>query len=269
MEDAPQKTTLPFTCLKFMKENKRTILFLVLGSFFIANAIIAEFLGVKIFSLESALGMQPVNWDILGNSLSFNMTVGVILWPVVFIMTDIINEYFGRGGVKLFSYIAALLISYAFLAIFMGIHLPAADFWITKQTATGSINMQDAYQAIFGQGLWIIIGSLFAFLIGQFVDVWVFHYVKKKTGNKNLWLRSTGSTLVSQLIDSFVVLFIAFYIGAGWDIKLVLGICAVNYVYKLVVALLLTPVLYGVHAIIDSYLGKELAESMMREAHEN
>jgi uncharacterized integral membrane protein (TIGR00697 family) len=250
-----------------MKESKRTILFLVLGSFFIANAIIAEFIGVKIFSLEKSLGISPANWTILGNQLSFNMTVGVLLWPIVFIMTDIINEYFGKSGVKLFSYIAAGLIAYSFVAIFMGIKLTPADFWLERETPSGKIPMQEAYSQIFGQGQWIIIGSLIAFLIGQLVDVSVFTYVKKKTGNKNLWLRSTGSTLVSQLIDSFVVLFIAFYIGAGWDIHLVLGICLVNYIYKLSVALLLTPVLYGVHALIDAYLGKELAESMMREAH--
>jgi uncharacterized integral membrane protein (TIGR00697 family) len=211
--------------------------------------------------------MSEVNWKIFGNSLSFNMTVGVILWPIVFIMTDIINEYFGGGGVKLFSYIAAGLVSYSFLAIYMGIELSPANFWILKETANGKINMQEAYSQIFGQGLWIIIGSLVAFLVGQLVDVTVFHYVKRKTGPNKLWLRSTGSTLVSQLIDSFVVLFIAFYIGAGWDMKLVLGISLVNYIYKLSVALLLTPVLYGVHAIIDSYLGKELAQSMIREAH--
>ncbi len=252
-----------------MKESKRTILFLVLGSFFIANAIIAEFIGVKIFSLENSLGFEQVNWNILGNSLSFNMTVGVILWPIVFVMTDIINEYFGPKGVRLFSYIAAFLVAYAFLAIYMGIKLSPANFWINKETAQGNINMQEAYSQIFGQGLWIIIGSLVAFLVGQMVDVSVFHYLKKKTGTSKLWLRSTGSTLVSQLIDSFIVLFIAFYIGAGWDMKLVLGISLVNYLYKLTVALLLTPLLYGVHAIIDSYLGKELAQSMMREAHEN
>jgi uncharacterized integral membrane protein (TIGR00697 family) len=252
-----------------MKESKRTILFLVLGSFFIANAIIAEFIGVKIFSLENSLGFDEVNWNILGNSLSFNMTVGVILWPIVFVMTDIINEYFGPKGVRLFSYIAAFLVAYAFLAIYMGIKLSPANFWINKETTQGNINMQEAYSQIFGQGLWIIIGSLVAFLVGQMVDVSVFHYVKKKTGTKKLWLRSTGSTLVSQLIDSFIVLFIAFYIGAGWDMKLVLGISLVNYLYKLTVALLLTPLLYGVHAIIDSYLGKELAQSMMREAHED
>lgn len=251
-----------------MKENKRTTLFLILGAFFIANAILAEFIGVKIFSLESTLGLKPANWNIMGYALSFNMTVGVILWPIVFVMTDIINEYFGKKGVKLLSFLAAGLIAYSFVVVYAGIALPAADFWLVRETNLGAMNMQEAYAQIFGQGLWIIVGSLVAFLIGQITDVSVFHYLKKKTGEQKLWLRATGSTLVSQLIDSFVVLIIAFYIGAGWDIKLVLGICLVNYIYKLIVALALTPVLYGVHRIIDNYLGKELANAMMREAHE-
>lgn len=252
-----------------MIEKKRNILFLILGSFFIANAMLAEFIGVKIFSLESVFGMKPVNWEIMGNTLSFNMTVGVILWPIVFIMTDIINEYYGNKGVKLLSYLAAGLIAYSFVVIYAGIALPAADFWIIRKTESGNLNMSEAYQQIFGQGLWIIIGSLVAFLIGQVIDVKVFHYLKKKTGEQKLWLRATGSTLVSQFIDSFVVLFIAFYIGAGWDFKLVLGISLVNYIYKLTVALALTPVLYGVHRIIDNYLGKDLAITMMREAQED
>jgi len=251
-----------------MRESKRTILFLILGSFFIANAIIAEFIGVKIFSFEKTLGFAELNWNLLGNTLSLNLTAGVLLWPIVFIMTDIINEYFGKHGVKLFSYIAAGLVAYAFLVVFVAIRLTPSDFWIMRDTPGGPLNMQSAYHSIFGQGLWIIIGSLVAFLIGQIIDVWVFHQVKKKTGNKNLWLRATGSTLVSQFIDSFVVLFIAFYIGANWPLKLVIAIGIVNYCYKFVVAIVLTPLLYFVHKIIDNYLGKELAEQMMKEAAE-
>lgn len=249
-----------------MRESKRTILFLMLGSFFIANAIIAEFVGVKIFSVEDTLGIKPFAIQLLGDVYSFNMTAGVLLWPVVFIMTDIINEYFGKHGVRLFSYIAAALISYAFLAVYTTIKVAPAGFWLLKETVDGPINMQVAFSSVFGQGMWIIVGSLVAFLVGQFVDVYVFHYIKLKTGNKALWLRSTGSTLVSQFIDSFVVLIIAFYIGGNWPLKLVLAVGVVNYIYKFFVAALLTPVLYVVHAIIDNYLGKELAEKMMKEA---
>lgn len=249
-----------------MKESKRTILFLVLGSFFIANAIIAEFVGVKIFSVEGTLGITPFKLDLLGSTYSFNMTAGVLMWPMVFVMTDIINEYFGKNGVRLFSYIAAALVAYAFIAVYATIQIAPADFWLIKQTDTGMLNMQQAFAAVFGQGLWIIIGSLVAFLVGQLVDVYTFHLIKTKTGNKALWLRSTGSTLVSQFIDSFVVLIIAFYIGGDWPLKQVLAVGVVNYIYKFLVAIGLTPVLYLVHNVIDNYLGKDLAEKMMDEA---
>lgn len=246
------------------KENR---LFFILGAFFVSNALLAEFVGVKIFSLEKTLGIQQFNLTFFGiENLSFNLTAGVLLWPVVFVMTDIINEYFGRKGVRFMSFTAAGLISYAYFMIYFSMALQPADFWILRDTPLGSLNMDLAYNTIFGQGLWIIVGSLVAFLIGQLVDVTVFHLVRAKTGSSKIWLRATGSTLVSQFIDSFVVLFIAFYIGAGWDLKLVLAIGLVNYIYKFIIAVLLTPILYVLHYFIDNYLGKELSEKLQLEA---
>jgi uncharacterized integral membrane protein (TIGR00697 family) len=247
-------------------KEKSTRLFYILGAFFIANALLAEFIGVKIFSLEKTFNLSPVGFNILGFDLSFNLTAGVLLWPVVFIMTDIINEYYGKRGVRLVSFTAAGLILYAFLMVFFSMRLTPSDFWIQRETVRGTVNMDMAFNTIFGQGLWIIFGSLTAFLIGQLVDVTVFHFFKSKTGNPKIWLRATGSTLVSQFMDSFVVLFIAFYLGAGWDIILVLAIGIVNYTYKFVVAVVLTPVLYVIHYFIDLYLGKEAAEKLMLEA---
>ena len=239
----------------------------MLGSFFVANAILAEFIGVKIFSLESTFGFEPLNLTILGiENLSFNLTAGVLLWPVVFVMTDIINEYFGKKGVRFLSFTAAILIAYAFLMVYFAMNLTPAGFWIERITPKGTVDMHLAFNTIFGQGLWIIIGSLVAFLVGQLVDVTVFHYFKSFTGSSKIWLRATGSTLVSQLVDSFVVLFIAFYIGAGWDLKLVLVIGLVNYIYKFFIAVIVTPVLYLIHSIIDKYLGKELSEKLQAEA---
>mgnify|MGYP001161520852 FL=1 len=248
-------------------KDKSATLFYILGTFFVANALLAEFIGVKIFSLESTFGLTPLNLTILGiENISFNLTAGVVLWPVVFIMTDIINEYFGRKGVRFMSYTAAALIAYAFLMVYFSIGLTPAGFWIERTTSAGTVNMDLAFNTIFGQGLWIIIGSLTAFLVGQLVDVTVFHYFKSFTGSSKIWLRATGSTLVSQLVDSFVVLFIAFYIGAGWDMKLVLVIGLVNYIYKFFIAALVTPLLYLIHSMIDKYLGKELSEKLQKEA---
>ena len=250
---------------------KKQRLFLVMGAFFLCNALIAEFIGVKIFSAEATLGLEPVNWNFFGNPLSFNMTAGVLLWPVVFIMTDLINEYFGMKGVRFFSYLTAGLIAYAFFMVSIAMNTTPAEFWKIKILEDGTLDMDIAYNAIFGQGLWIIIGSLVAFLLGQIIDVFVFHALKKRTGEKSIWLRATGSTLVSQLVDSFIVLFIAFYIGKlgtpdQWPLNLVLSVCLVNYIYKGVMAIVLTPLLYLAHGIIDRYLGKELSEEMREEA---
>jgi len=248
-------------------KDKKTTLFYILGAFFIANALLAEFIGVKIFSLENTFNFQPVNLSFFGiNKLSFNLTAGVLLWPVVFIMTDIINEYFGKRGVRFLSFTAAGLIAYAFLMVFMAVKLTPAEFWIERETSYGIINMDNAFNTVYGQGLWIIIGSLTAFLIGQLVDVAVFHFVRKFTGSSLIWLRATGSTFVSQFIDSFVVLFIAFYIGAGWDLTLVLAIGVVNYIYKFFIAIVLTPALYILHYFIDLYLGKETAHQLIEES---
>ncbi len=247
-------------------KSKSHKLFIWLGGFFVANVLLAEFIGVKIFSLESTLGFNPVSISIFGYELNFTMTAGVLLWPVVFVMTDIINEYYGKKGVRMLSYLAAGLITYSFIMIYLSIHLTPADWWLSSQQTAGVDDMQKSFNAIFGQSNWIIVASLVAFLIGQFVDVAVFHKLRKMTGENKIWLRATGSTLISQLIDSFVVLFIAFKIGANWPLSQVLAIGVVNYTYKFFVAIALTPIVYLAHNLIDKYLGKEEAERLMEEA---
>lgn len=248
--------------------SKATRLFIILGGFFIANTLLAEFIGVKIFSLEATLGFMPLDWTLFGvDGLGFNLTAGVLLWPVVFIMTDIINEYYGGKGVKLLSYLAVVLIIYSFVMIYGAMQLAPNEWWqYLSGKPKGITDMSQSYNAIFGQGLWIIIGSMIAFLVGQLLDVIVFQKIKEKTGDSKIWLRATGSTLVSQFIDSYLVLLVAFYIGSDWDLVRVLAIGSLNYVYKFIIAILLTPVIYLAHHFIDSYLGKELAENMKQNA---
>lgn len=163
------------------------------------------------------------------------------------------------------------MISYAFFMLYAAMNVVPAGWWIFSSNLGNDLNMADAYNSVFGQGLNIILGSLAAFLVGQIVDVTVFHQVKKLTGEKYIWLRSTGSTLVSQLIDSFVVLFVAFYIARighknQWSVQLVLAVGTVNYIYKFLMALLMTPVIYAVHAFIEKYLGEDEATKLKQEA---
>jgi uncharacterized integral membrane protein (TIGR00697 family) len=248
-------------------KDKPTKLFLILAGFFITNALVAEFIGGKIFSLEKTLGFNPVTFTLFGEQhLSFNLTAGVLLWPVVFIMTDIINEYYGMRGVRFLSYITVVFISFSFLAAYGAIHLVPVDWWIGINADKGIPDTQKAYAQIFGQGMWIIFGSVIAFLIGQVLDVFIFHKIKMMTGERMIWLRATGSTIVSQLIDSFVVIFIAFKLGQGWSYPKVLAITLVGYSYKLVVAILITPVIYLVHDWIERYLGHDIATAMKKTA---
>lgn len=259
--------------LNYYLNNKVNRLFLLLGGFFVANALIAEIIGTKIFSLEKTLGFNPFSMNLFGiDGLGFNLTAGVLLWPVVFIMTDIINEYFGARGVRILSFGTVGLIIYAFIIIYLAIHLSPNDWWksesgmLSTDPAWQLSDMDLAFRKILGQGLWIIVGSLVAFLIGQFVDVFSFHKIKNITGEKKIWLRATGSTLVSQFIDSFVVLIVAFYIGANWELSRVLAIGVVNYMYKFVIAIVLTPMIYLAHHWIDNYLGEELATKLKEDA---
>jgi uncharacterized integral membrane protein (TIGR00697 family) len=246
-------------------DQKRNRLFIILCSVFITNALLAEIIGVKIFSGEATLGLQPAHIPIMGFTMDFNLTAGALIWPVVFITTDLINEYFGKPGVKRISYLTALLITYAFIVIFLAMRLSPADFWVDGKDTNGNvINMHMAFNKVLGQSQRIIIGSLTAFIIGQLVDVFVFQKLRAVTGSKWLWLRATGSTLVSQLVDSFVVLFIAFY--GVFSTPQIIAIGFTNYLYKFFVAIVLTPLIYIGHSFIDNYLGKENAAKISEDA---
>ena len=241
------------------EQNKRNNIFFILSGIFITNAIIAEILGTKIFEFDFIL--------------NFNMSVGVIIWPVVFITTDIINEYFGKKGIKKISYFTILLIIYVFIIIYMSTKLTPNNYWLNINSVDNHgnpFNIDYAYNIIFLQSTGIIIGSIIAFLIAQILDVIIFHKLKKMTKGKFIWLRATGSTLISQFIDSFIVLFIAFYLLAPndkvWSLSQVFSVGFDNYTFKFIIAILITPLIYLAHYLIDNYMGKDLATKCKNRA---
>lgn len=249
---------------------KKNILFWVLGSVILANALLAEVIGVKIFSAEAILGLPGAQLPVLADfKLDFNLTAGAIIWPVVFISTDIVNEYFGKAGVKKISVLTVLLILYMFGVLLVVSALPPAPFWldVNNQDAAGrAFDINEAFNRIFRQSSGIIIGSVTAFLVAQFLDAAIFHSLRQLSGNRRIWLRATGSTLVSQLVDSVVVLFVAFYLFGNWELSQVLAVAGINYLYKFMVAILLTPLLYLAHFTINRYLGQPLAEQLQAAA---
>jgi uncharacterized integral membrane protein (TIGR00697 family) len=248
-------------------DSKSTRLFIILAGFFLTNALVAEFVGVKVFSLEGTLGIAPFQWSLLGVSGTLNFTAGVLLWPFVFIMTDTINEYYGMRGVRFISWSAVAFIAYAFLTAYAAIGLTPADFWVSANSSLGVPDIQRAYALMFGQGMWTIAGSIIAFLIGQLIDVIIFHRIRRVTGERHVWLRATASTAVSQVLDSFIVLYIAFVLGPQkWPVSQFLAVGVVNYVYKMSAAIALIPLLYVARRFIERYLGTELAHTLRAEA---
>ncbi len=251
-----------------MQLDKSQRLFVFLAAFFCVNAVLAEFIGVKIFALEATLGIAPFEWNLFGQTGSLNFTAGTLLWPIVFVMTDIVNEYFGKRGVRFISYTAVALILYGFVFAYAAIHLAPAAWWVGANQNQGVPDLQKAFAAIFGQGLWTIWGSVIAFLLSQLVDVSIFSFILKKTGTRFIWLRATGSTAVSQIIDSFVVIYIAFVLGPQkWSMDLFLAVASLNYVYKMLAAIAMIPLLYGVRKLIHWYLGNDQAEHLHLHAH--
>jgi uncharacterized integral membrane protein (TIGR00697 family) len=252
------------------KKDKLLNLYLILSSFFIGNAILAELTGAKIFSLNKLFGL----FDSAGSSIqiqgpSFDMSIGVIIWPLVFITSDIMNEYFGRKGVRKVSFITAILIAYISIFLLLANKLPPADFWLNNNMTdpTGvSFDINYAYQVIFRQGVNIIFGSITAFLASQLVDVYTFQYLRRLSHHKYLWLRATGSTVISQVLDSFLILFVAFYLLGNWSLDQVIRVGLLQYIYKVSLAILLTPVIYLMHFLIDRYLGKDLSHKVIDSA---
>ena len=169
-----------------MLEKRKSTVFVLLAGFFITNAVMGEMLGSKLIQTGP-----------------FIFSMGIIPWPFVFLGTDLINEYYGRIRVRQLTFLTALLIAYAFILILMSVQF--------KASPVSPVN-DEAFNKVFGQSMWIIVGSLAAFLSSQLVDVVVFWAIRKRTGKKWLWLRATGSTIVSQVIDTFIVGGIAFWL---------------------------------------------------------
>jgi queuosine precursor transporter len=237
--------------------SKRKKLFIFLFGIFLSNAIVAEIIGVKIFSVEKTFGFAPLHLDTFLGIWDLNQPAGALNWPFVFITSDIINEYFGKKGVQRVSFLTAGFIAYCFLIIYGATLLVPADFWIDVNKGTDNFNIDEGFSKIFRQGLGIILGSLTAFLVSQLLDASVFQYIRQKTSNGKIWLRATGSTLVSQLIDSFVVIGIAFVVFGNWTIEQWISTSLNSYLYKFFTAILLTPVIYLAHYWIDRYLAGE------------
>lgn len=214
-----------------MFESRKDTVYVVLAGIFITNAVVAELIGGKLIDVGPAV-----------------MSIGIVPWPIVFVTTDLINEYFGKKGVRKLSLLTAALIAYTFVVLYLADRIPASQV-----SSVSSLS----FHSVFGQSQLIIIGSIAAFLFSQLLDVTLFSFFKKRTGDKMIWLRSTGSTVISQFFDSFIVLGIAFYLPGIMDTETFIKSGLTGYTVKLGIAILMTPLIYLGHSMIQNYLAKD------------
>lgn len=221
---------------------RRQWLFIFLVGLFITNAVTAELISNKLIQI-------PINFFFLGKEFGpYTTIVGILPWPVVFILTDLLNEFYGFKAVKRISWITAILIAYCFIIVGLSLSIPAVEIKGSK------LATNESYNLVFGQAQMVIVGSIVAFLISQLLDAYVFNWIKRKTGNKLIWLRSTGSTLFSQLIDTYVVLYIGFVLPGSLKMSDFLTIAPTNYILKFIIAISLTPMIYLGHYLVKRFL---------------
>ncbi len=215
----------------------RQKLYLYLSGIFLTALLIGDTIGSKLFVVDIPLGFA---------TLPATLSVGAIWFPITFLLTDVINEFYGSKGARFVTFLGFWMAILSFLIILAARFIPAASF---------SPIRQDVFNNVFGNANRIFFASLVAYLIGQLVDISIFQAAKKLTQSKHIWLRSTGSTLISQLVDTLVVTWVAFY--GILDPAVLKRAAITSYVVKVMLAVGLTPVIYALHGLIHRTLGIE------------
>jgi queuosine precursor transporter len=230
-------------------------LYVVLAALFVSCLLLGDVIG----------GKTIPTFPIFGHDLG-PISVGVIPFPVTFLLTDVVNDFYGRRGARFLTLVgfAMALLAYALLQLTTA--LPAHE---------STYFTQAEFAKIFGGSSQLFIASMIAYLVGQFLDIQVFQFWKALTESRHLWLRATGSTLFSQVVDTVMINLIFWLWTASSDPHSFLGMMSSSeryawvlakisreYLIKLLVAILLTPVVYGVHGVIVRWLG------IQPEAHE-
>ena len=202
-------------------------LYLFLVALFVTCLLVADIVAGKYFDIGGV-----------------EMSVGTVAFPIAFLLTDIVNEYDGQSGARLMTGIGMSMLVIGFGIIVGARLLPVAAM---------SPIPQPAFDAVFGLSSRLFGASLLAYLISQYLDIYAFHLVKRVTASRHLWLRAIGSTALSQIIDTVFVNF-----GANVGLRSLGDIASItvdSYLYKLVVAVALTPLCYLAHEIITGRMG--------------
>jgi uncharacterized integral membrane protein (TIGR00697 family) len=213
--------------------------YLVLASIFVVVLVLTNIIGIKLFAAPH-------------DPASFALTTGILTYPITFLITDIVSEIYGKKRAD-FMVLVGFAMSLMMLALVqVAIRVPAHPYWVPMEGAfyDSVQGYQHAFESVFSLGPLLVFGSMSAYLAAQLCDNYLFHFWKRRTGGKHLWLRNNGSTWISQLVDTAIVNSILFFIGFKWGFTQAVEVMATIYVYKLVLAALDTPFIYlGVYLV--------------------
>ncbi len=209
----------------------RQKVFLVLAALQVTAIIVANMIGVKLFSIDLA-------------GIPVEHTAGMLPFPITFLLTDLLNEFYGKKAARMVAWIAFGMAIFAFLLVLVARALPILE------GIPGTAD-ERSFENVFGGSMWMTLCSIVAFLLGSLLDIGIFGFFKRITHGKMVWLRATGSTVVSQLFDSFVITILYFQVVQGLlggevaSIDFVLRTALTGYLLKFAIAVVLTPAIYG------------------------
>lgn len=253
MPDAAAPTTLPDrAAYEFSTPQK---VYLWLSSFSLACLLIADIVGVKLFRIPfpGNFSFRMPFSDVVYDSVTH--TCGMLTFPVTFLITDLLNDYYGKKAARRVVWIGFAMAMIVFAVVNIAQAMPAWDV---------SFNVsQAAFDSIFGSAKVMYVASLMAYLVGNFSDIAIFGLLKRVTRGRLIWLRATGSTVVSQVVDSFIVTYLAFGLGrmlipgSGTPMPFgeIINTAATGYTLKFVIAIAITPIIYLGHRILRGWFG--------------
>jgi queuosine precursor transporter len=222
-----------------LKLDHRIRLYVFLATSFVTALVVGDIIAVKVTEVTIA-------------GVVFPFTAGLLPFPVTFLLTDLLNEFYGKQAARQVTWFGLVMAIFTIAFVTIGIQLPWAA--MTLEDGWGGVRASE-FDKVMGGSVRIYVASLTAYMIAQFTDIAVFNLLKRLTKNKALWLRATGSTVVAQIIDTIIVNVIAW--GGTMRTSELVRLMIFSYVVKLLIAIALTPAIYLGHTIVERWLGIE------------
>lgn len=243
-----------------MIQERAETAFSVMMAGFVVILVLTNIIGVKLFlafpeALPNGFFGEPIT-----------LTTGILTYPITFLITDVVCEVYGRKRANLMVATGFFMSLMSLVLIQIALVVPGSPVWPAGNPNYETVAaMQAAYDSVFTLPGVLIFASMTAYLVAQLTDVRLFHFWKRVTAGRHLWLRNNASTMISQLVDTIVVnsIFLGFGLGLPWDI--VGKIIVAAYVFKVLMAALDTPFIYLGVAMLRRYIGADAVEEAASE----